>query len=174
MCGLRRGATFSAFPLHIPVKPKSMLHQLWWSRYAECAHSINIMLCFDSGNMWSQAWNNILDISTPYPEKEGVDVTLQMKKQVKYVRWLPVYGDQRCQRAFKLSAIFSVSTNYRYDNVHYSLMIKAEASYQTFILHFLMIQQTARKGHFYSVNANSSEFVFPLFRCSCRKASSSA
>ncbi|XP_023709010.1 angiotensin-converting enzyme isoform X1 [Cryptotermes secundus] len=33
------------------------------------------------GNMWSQTWNNILDISTPYPDKEAVDVTPQMKKQ---------------------------------------------------------------------------------------------
>jgi hypothetical protein len=32
--------------------------------------------------MWSQTWNNILDVSTPYPEKEAVDVTPQMKKQV--------------------------------------------------------------------------------------------
>ncbi|KAJ9598396.1 hypothetical protein L9F63_010918, partial [Diploptera punctata] len=33
------------------------------------------------GNMWSQTWNNILDISMPYPEKEAVDVTPQMVKQ---------------------------------------------------------------------------------------------
>ncbi|XP_023709018.2 angiotensin-converting enzyme-like [Cryptotermes secundus] len=33
------------------------------------------------GNMWSQTWNNILDISTPYPDKEAVDVTPQMQKQ---------------------------------------------------------------------------------------------
>jgi peptidyl-dipeptidase A len=32
--------------------------------------------------MWAQTWNNILDISTPYPGKEAVDVTPQMKKQV--------------------------------------------------------------------------------------------
>jgi hypothetical protein len=32
--------------------------------------------------MWAQTWNNILDISTPYPEKEAVDVTPQMKEQV--------------------------------------------------------------------------------------------
>jgi len=32
--------------------------------------------------MWAQTWNSILDISTPYPGKEAVDVTPQMKKQV--------------------------------------------------------------------------------------------
>jgi peptidyl-dipeptidase A len=32
--------------------------------------------------MWSQTWNNIMDISMPYPDKEAVDVTPQMKKQV--------------------------------------------------------------------------------------------
>jgi len=33
------------------------------------------------GNMWTQTWNNILDISTPYTGKEALDVTPQMKKQ---------------------------------------------------------------------------------------------
>ncbi|XP_063230814.1 angiotensin-converting enzyme-like [Bacillus rossius redtenbacheri] len=33
------------------------------------------------GNMWSQTWNNILDITTPYPQVEAVDVTSQMVKQ---------------------------------------------------------------------------------------------
>jgi peptidyl-dipeptidase A len=32
--------------------------------------------------MWAQAWNNILDISTPYPGKGALDATPQMKKQV--------------------------------------------------------------------------------------------
>lgn len=40
-------------------------------------------LHFHSGNIWSQTWNNIMDISAPYPEKEAIDVTPQMKKQVR-------------------------------------------------------------------------------------------
>jgi hypothetical protein len=32
--------------------------------------------------MWAQGWNNIVDISAPYPENEAVDVTPQMTKQV--------------------------------------------------------------------------------------------
>ena len=35
------------------------------------------------GNMWSQSWGNLLDICKPYPEKASVDVTPQMKAQVR-------------------------------------------------------------------------------------------
>ena len=33
--------------------------------------------------MWSQEWNNILDIVTPYPNATGVDVTPQLVEQVR-------------------------------------------------------------------------------------------
>jgi hypothetical protein len=39
-------------------------------------------LCFNTGNMWSQSWNGILDILQPYKGKESVDVTQPMKDQV--------------------------------------------------------------------------------------------
>ena len=32
--------------------------------------------------MWSQQWNNILDIVTPYPNSTSVDVTPQLVEQV--------------------------------------------------------------------------------------------
>jgi peptidyl-dipeptidase A len=45
--------------------------------------------------MWTQTWNNILDISTPYPGKEVLDVTPQMKKQVTTQVYY-IHGDQLC------------------------------------------------------------------------------
>ncbi|XP_077996678.1 angiotensin-converting enzyme-like [Glandiceps talaboti] len=33
------------------------------------------------GNMWAQQWNNILDLTTPYPEKPTIDVTDEMVEQ---------------------------------------------------------------------------------------------
>lgn len=35
-----------------------------------------------SGNMWGQSWENILDLTIPYPGKNYLDVTPQMIKQV--------------------------------------------------------------------------------------------
>jgi len=45
--------------------------------------------------MWTQTWNNILDISTPYPGKEALDVTPQMKKQV-ITQVYYIHSDQLC------------------------------------------------------------------------------
>ena len=36
-----------------------------------------------SGNMWAQSWTNVYDLVVPYPKKTSVDVTEQMKQQVK-------------------------------------------------------------------------------------------
>ncbi|XP_021941995.1 angiotensin-converting enzyme-like [Zootermopsis nevadensis] len=52
------------------------------------------------GNIWSQTWNNIMDISAPYPEKEAIDVTPQMKKQ----GYTPL-------KMFKLAEEFFISLN---------------------------------------------------------------
>nr|CAD7586835.1 unnamed protein product [Timema genevievae] len=41
-----------------------------------------VTCCVFVGNMWAQTWGNVFDISTPYPEKEAVDVTPQMVKKV--------------------------------------------------------------------------------------------
>jgi len=35
-----------------------------------------------TGNMWGQSWENILDLTIPYPGKNYLDVTPQMIKQV--------------------------------------------------------------------------------------------
>lgn len=34
------------------------------------------------GNMWSQSWENIVDIIQPFKNKTSVDVTPALKKQV--------------------------------------------------------------------------------------------
>lgn len=34
------------------------------------------------GNMWAQSWNNIFDITQPYPGQTFLDVTPEMRKQV--------------------------------------------------------------------------------------------
>lgn len=34
------------------------------------------------GNMWSQSWTNILDVTIPYPGKNFLDVTQEMVQQV--------------------------------------------------------------------------------------------
>ena len=44
------------------------------------------MLIFVSGNMWSQVWENIMDIVQPYQNKTFVDVTPVLKEQVFYIR----------------------------------------------------------------------------------------
>ena len=33
------------------------------------------------GNMWAQSWVNIADLVKPYPNKAGIEVTEEMKKQ---------------------------------------------------------------------------------------------
>lgn len=35
------------------------------------------------GNMWSQSWSNVYSLMIPYPDKPSVDVTEQMKEQVR-------------------------------------------------------------------------------------------
>ncbi|XP_047100514.1 angiotensin-converting enzyme-like isoform X1 [Schistocerca piceifrons] len=52
------------------------------------------------GNMWAQTWNNIFDISVPFPGKQNIDVTEEMVKQ----GYTPL-------RMFKLSEEFFVSLN---------------------------------------------------------------
>jgi peptidyl-dipeptidase A len=48
--------------------------------------SQNLELIFVSGNMWSQGWENIMDIVQPYENKTSVDVTPVLKEQVFYIR----------------------------------------------------------------------------------------
>ncbi|KAF0306254.1 Angiotensin-converting enzyme [Amphibalanus amphitrite] len=50
------------------------------------------------GNMWAQAWGNIIDICKPYPEKKAADVSAQMKE----AGYTPV-------RMFRLSEEFFTS-----------------------------------------------------------------
>ena len=38
---------------------------------------------FISGNMWSQTWINIADLVKPFKNKQMLDVTNELKKQVK-------------------------------------------------------------------------------------------
>ena len=38
-----------------------------------------------SGNMWSQQWNNIADLVNPFKNKQLMDVTEEMKRQVRIV-----------------------------------------------------------------------------------------
>ena len=42
-------------------------------------HSSSVLFL---GNMWSQEWNNILDIVTHYPNSTSVDITPQLVEQV--------------------------------------------------------------------------------------------
>ena len=35
-----------------------------------------------TGDMWGQSWNNILDVTIPYPGKNFLDVTTEMVQQV--------------------------------------------------------------------------------------------
>ncbi|XP_068150186.1 LOW QUALITY PROTEIN: angiotensin-converting enzyme-related protein [Drosophila tropicalis] len=46
------------------------------------------------GNMWGQAWNEVIDLFTPYPEKPFVDVKSEMQKQEYTVNKLFELGDQ--------------------------------------------------------------------------------
>uniref|UniRef100_A0A1B6C745 Angiotensin-converting enzyme n=1 Tax=Clastoptera arizonana TaxID=38151 RepID=A0A1B6C745_9HEMI len=52
------------------------------------------------GNMWAQSWNNIYNLTVPYPGKQSVDVTPQMKQQ----GYTPM-------KMFKLSEEFFTSLN---------------------------------------------------------------
>nr|CAD7567616.1 unnamed protein product [Timema californicum] len=53
-----------------------------------------------TGNMWSQKWGNVLDLSVPYPNASAVDVTPRMKEQ----GYTPL-------RMFKLAEEFFISLN---------------------------------------------------------------
>ncbi|XP_061387294.1 angiotensin-converting enzyme-related protein-like [Musca vetustissima] len=46
------------------------------------------------GNMWGQQWDEIIDLLKPYPNKEFVDVTSEMKKQKYTVEKLFELGDE--------------------------------------------------------------------------------
>lgn len=38
-----------------------------------------------AGNMWGQSWENIMDITVPYPGKNFLDVTEEMLRQVRCI-----------------------------------------------------------------------------------------
>lgn len=44
-----------------------------------------VIIWQSSGNMWAQSWENIYSLVVPFPEKASIDVTEQMKQQVRSV-----------------------------------------------------------------------------------------
>ncbi|XP_030380441.1 angiotensin-converting enzyme-related protein [Scaptodrosophila lebanonensis] len=46
------------------------------------------------GNMWAQSWNEVIELYTPYPEREFVDVQAEMERQEYGVRKLFELGDE--------------------------------------------------------------------------------
>lgn len=61
--------------------------RLYHARPSVSEHRYNCRLFFfpTPGNMWGQSWENILDLTIPYPGKNYLDVTPQMQKQVRPV-----------------------------------------------------------------------------------------
>lgn len=59
--------------IFLPKKSSSVFRSLH-----DCKKKIAFRI---SGNMWSQSWNNILEVTLPYPGKNLLDVTPNMQAQ---------------------------------------------------------------------------------------------
>lgn len=47
------------------------------------------------GNMWAQDWSQVFALTEPYPGRESIDVTPQLKNQV---RWGPLVVYNYCNK----------------------------------------------------------------------------
>ena len=60
--------------------------------YNQHSLSETILLNYNTvGNMWAQSWENVYSFTVPFPNKKSVDITEQMKRQVRIIlhtfRW---------------------------------------------------------------------------------------